>query len=1043
MSDTINTPQDSFQFYLRKDFEDTCDLDDVISIQDRQRFVDKLTKYIYPMNPSLKDNFIKAISSVSSHFISCTGDVYVTAPITADDHTNLYRSISFIIFSTEKFWVYIRDAIFNHIFIYSSLFNPLCRKYGEKSVDTYTKKCRDGYCLSEIDLKALSHFFEVPIYVFTSDHLKKGKQPVKIQPNDVVYPKNRITSEQNKNSRSIYLHKNENPAFYQPVISFNKHYKCNKLANETNIDSAGALKLCIPKKKYLPFTERPLQNNQTSDMSKTAVLKDKRYMQTKSEQVKTIPGFINEDERQTLVNVIWRGAEYFGDLKDKLPVVESDSSTFEIKQFTRDGNDFYRCVSFLLTSREDFHSEIRSAVFQFMSDTMNAYSLNKISLKTDDQYISSYLSKQKVEKLGVSAGQIEVNATALMLGVPICVVKGKLAKQLEMYWPEQRKDNQRGLVLYYCRNQYSPVLKYSKTLNHIAVNIRQPVLKKFQKKSTEINDENKNPGVSKKINRKRKMDDKYGNTNDLSKKQDKIEIPVDNLLKDLILCTEELENPVEPLQEPFTRSELKTLKPTEDQDHNKFQCEPDLDFLSGTQPFDVNTNDTFKLDLFNDNEIREPSMTEVEDQLNQSDLGIFSTMNDAVPTPVLTDTFEDLFPLDEITFQTSPRSDELVPAQTFAISSPRREDYDNTSLLQNNSDLYSFQGDKSTNHRSYVITVKCNRTDHEGRMEYAIDTVFKRPGKQEQAFERRGEENDIKIGQKLCKQDVLRERNFVRLVKMINEIYGAEQVDADVISHLKRVIWQANIGDLLHLNLKNEAANEHKIRVIDAKKLMRPFRTTVMVKNGDGFKQLTFKYGCVAIPQNEVAFDNNFGYYHSSGVKSAQWLPIPINASIFKVQDKLKPGKTLVADSEVYVLCDKELLIIDLFRGDQQPITMVIPDSSNKNLQLARLKHSGNICILDVVQRQYCIISKGSPLLWTKLKSIDEIKMPHTNSIQYTLHTSNYLPDIVTLPALSKNSKYILCDIFASNQSRILECNEYLLLQTPMKKQMTISPIHP
>ena len=64
--------------------------------------------------------------------------------------------------------------------------------------------------------------------------------------------------------------------------------------------------------------------------------------------------------------------------------------------------------------------------------------------------------------------------------------------------------------------------------------------------------------------------------------------------------------------------------------------------------------------------------------------------------------------------------------------------------------------------------------------------------------------------------------------------------------------------------------------------------------------------------------------------------------------------------------------------------------------------------------------------------------MVHTHSIQYTLHTSDYIPEIITIPAKTKESKYNLCDIFTSNQSHILECNEISLLYLCLLKNRDI-----
>ena len=622
MSDSPYTSDLSLQLTLKSDFPDSCDLGDIISIRDRKRFIEKMIKYTYPMSSSLRDNFIKAISNISPHFISNESDRYVTAPITTDDHTNLYRCISFIIFSTEKFWVYVRDALINHLYIHSDLFNPLCKKFGEKSVDRYKKRCQEGYYSPEIDIRAISHFFDIPIYVFTSKHLKKGKRPIKILPCDTEVKRKKTPPEHSLDIHALFLHKNENPVFFQPVISFNQHYKFSNISEENISEYADPLKLIIPKKKYLPLSERPIskQNNalkeNTSMNIKPDSMKINRSPLLKSQGIQSIPGFINEDERQTLVNIIWRGAEYFGDLQDKLPIVESDSAVFEIKQLPSDGNDFYKCLSYLITSRDDFHAEIRIALSKFMSDDMNAYLLNRVCLKIGDQDIYSYLSKQNVQKLGVAAGTVELHAAALMLEIPICVVKGKLAKQLEIYHPEDIKENQRGLILYYGCNHYSPVVRYNKCLKHEALNIRTKAQSSQNVHSRKvINDENANPALGKQINRKRKIADKPEMSNNMCDKKEK------TILTNNDSIPKENDVSAKPLQETFSFGKVNSKETTENQN-----------FMHsiGQSNFPCDEINSFDVNIDGKNSFEEPNLMDIDSNIlnNLADENVSSALDD-------------------------------------------------------------------------------------------------------------------------------------------------------------------------------------------------------------------------------------------------------------------------------------------------------------------------------------------------------------------------------------------------------------------------------
>ena len=931
----------------------------------------------------------------------------------------------------------------------------------------YKKRCLDGYCSSEIDLRAISHFFETQIYVFTSRDLKEGKRPKKIHPCDTEIKRKKRPVGRIFSNRALHLHKNENPVFFQPIISFNKHYKFNDTFEKENSDFGNPLKLVIPKKRYLPFSERPLQKQNMALKENTNFnikhdnKQNQSYSMPKFESIQSIPPFINEDERQKLVNIIWRGEEYFGDLNDKLPLIESDSSVFEIKPFPSDGNDFYKCLSYLITSRDDFHAKIRIALSKFMSESMNEYMLNKICIKTGNQDIKTYLSTRNVQNLGTKAGTVELHAAALMLGLPICVVKGKSAKQLELYLPEEVSENQRGLVLYFGSNHYSPVLKYSKALKHEALNIRSTVLKRQPKKNLHtnqvINDENANPASTKKINLKRKMIDKPSINKELYERKDKIEIPIDDLIKDLI--PKEYHNPVEPIQERFMFGKSNSSESTLNQDVQPSGSQ--LNVLNETQPFEVSMKDKspikpYLFDIDDDmlqNPLEEISTSALDNLLDDNQTLPYNSNNiitdfrdiligesSPLNTPKLSASFDDLIKFDKPFMQneTLPRFNEI----SVLPSSQQSGQGDNLFFQHDadkKSDNYHYQADASMNCQSYVITVPSDKSFEE-RIEYAIDIVFKRPSQEESNPTLYGEDNDIIIGRNLSKEDMLKERNFTKLVKMINDVYGSSQLNTDIFDHLKRVIRFTNIADLMNSNISNDVANEHKIRIIDIKKRMHPFQTDFKIKTSDCLLRGKFKYGCVAISQKKEATDNTVAYYHSGG-KRAQWIPIPINSAIIKLQDKLHPRKSIVMESEVYILSDNELIIIDLFNDDQKTMTMSVPITKSKDLILARMKHRANICILDVNNRQLCIISKESPLQWTSLNSIDETKMANTRSLQYTLHTSENIPEIVTVPVKGNDSKYTVCDIFTSNQSCIIECNEYSLMQ--MKKPMTITSIHP
>jgi hypothetical protein len=435
MAIVLPNSQQHINVNLVQDYQNTLEIDDVITLKERVACAELITKYSYPQLSSVKESLIKDMSSIPSTFIKSDSNQYVTMPITESDSSSLYRCVSMIIFGQEKYWSIIRHAVINHMHIHVDIFNRVCKEYGKKSVIKYSVYYHNANdMVPDIDLRAISHFFKLSIYVFTEDSIMQGCLPIKITPQSVDKRAKPIR-------HALHLHKNSRPEFFQPVIRFNRQYSYKK--NEC------ALKLVIPRKR--------IENVPASG---------------KQQEISSISDFISEEERQTLVNAIWCGDQYFGCLNDKLPSVESSSTVFESKQMVNDGNTFYRSLSFLLTSQETYHDKIRAKVFEFMNDIVHRYDLNKICFSKEGVYIDSYLKNWSVQTSGVSAKPMEIYAAALLLKCNIYIFNGNIEDLPEVYTCDDACEG--GLVLHRIdcfSNVFNAVVKYNKHLQHNSINV--------------------------------------------------------------------------------------------------------------------------------------------------------------------------------------------------------------------------------------------------------------------------------------------------------------------------------------------------------------------------------------------------------------------------------------------------------------------------------------------------------------------------------------------------------------------------------------------
>lgn len=432
MSISLTDTKNFIQLNLPQ-YPNTVELDDTITTQERLQAAHKIVKFIYPQSFSMEEQLIKHIANLPPDLIDYASSVYVTSPITDGGSSNVYRCISFILFGNEKFWGSIKAAVVNQMHIKCDIFDPLCKRFGEVSVSEYTAKEISSH---EIDLRAIAHFFNLSIYIFSSSTLLEGRWPKKIHPQSAISQK-KIKGKFNVPRYAFYLHKNENPDFFQPVIRFSKEYsfRDNTLRMRISKDT------CSENQKYCVDTV------------------------TTSKPQSGIGEFINETERNSLVNAIWRGEQYFGELRDRRPEVECNSLTFETTDVIEDGNSFYRAISYLITGNENFHENVRFALVQYMFDQNNWGILNKVCFPSAKSDVMTYLKSSGTQSSGTEAQNVEVGALSLMFGCTIYVFKsGNLDTPVEFKPLQPTVEG--VLPLYREKGHYQPVVKYNRSLKH-------------------------------------------------------------------------------------------------------------------------------------------------------------------------------------------------------------------------------------------------------------------------------------------------------------------------------------------------------------------------------------------------------------------------------------------------------------------------------------------------------------------------------------------------------------------------------------------------
>lgn len=132
----------------------------------------------------------KAIDLLPDNFLfdpRSTMNVIKTCEISADDYTNLYRCVSYILFGNEKYWIAIRPAVMHTMEKDAEIFDSICMRFGEGKIDEYVERFFEDENRRpnlRLELIGIAHLFQVAIYLFHKEDISSGRRP------DMVLPPN-------------------------------------------------------------------------------------------------------------------------------------------------------------------------------------------------------------------------------------------------------------------------------------------------------------------------------------------------------------------------------------------------------------------------------------------------------------------------------------------------------------------------------------------------------------------------------------------------------------------------------------------------------------------------------------------------------------------------------------------------------------------------------------------------------------------------------------------------------------------------------------
>nr|XP_054775560.1 uncharacterized protein LOC129284114 [Lytechinus pictus]XP_054775561.1 uncharacterized protein LOC129284114 [Lytechinus pictus]XP_054775563.1 uncharacterized protein LOC129284114 [Lytechinus pictus] len=253
---------------------------------------------------------------------------------------------------------------------------------------------------------------------------------------------------------------------------------------------------------------------------------------------------------------------------------QSLKSPCYLKEISRDGNCFYRSISYALTECEDNHIDVRIAVANFLASNADTF---VGFLRRNFTCVTQYLKCQKIMENGVWATEVEILVAAKMLGVDIYVYDEEL-KRWHIYGGQITR---MGVV----------TTNKGIYLNHTDGNHYDVVLSVSNVKDTFCRETNKNSASSKEVF---KCFDEFKNTENSDepvKKKRKMKKESDSFVKENVSpCKSETIESIKVPKRKICRKKINNRKKCKEA-KEKMRLKRSKDIVSSTI---YNTNETYR-----------------------------------------------------------------------------------------------------------------------------------------------------------------------------------------------------------------------------------------------------------------------------------------------------------------------------------------------------------------------------------------------------------------------------------------------------------------
>lgn len=468
---------------IRTDFDVCVDLDPPPTNEYRRKLVDKVASYYDDKDAdNIRSMFNKFVSELPENFVVDDSDVWKTLPVVPapmkHDRSSLYRSLAILFLGYQlagktrhgyNYWSVIQNAVLEHMKRNPAVFDLVCNRFGETSANAYWEKCfsEKNKIVEEIELRVITHMFNVTIYIFTEGDMENGRYPKILKPHNVYeYKGSGFRFEQPVFGIHL-LRYQEN--YFEPIVAFNRAYHYGE-----NIPPAVTrTRAKIPNTKGKRRNdEKTIEGVSTMKKSKSdtraimTTLRELPRIKTEKIPISRVPDLVNEEDKEKLLKIAYQG-EVEKYKYTHFPEIRDDSNVFETYQVAQDGNSFFRSIAYLLTGREILHERLREVLHKFMSDERHHKTMDEICHMFGVTFsINNYMQTRKIGELDVEACEVEIHAISVLYNTPICIFGDQPSRNPAMYQPKTEDVCPRVLVIQRTNNNFRPVIRYNKNLKH-------------------------------------------------------------------------------------------------------------------------------------------------------------------------------------------------------------------------------------------------------------------------------------------------------------------------------------------------------------------------------------------------------------------------------------------------------------------------------------------------------------------------------------------------------------------------------------------------